>query len=537
MVAHHLAGLGPHPEQDALPLVVAGPVLVRRPEVPDGDRAVDGADDLAESDRARGAGENVPPADAALGADETSSFEREQDLLEVRLAEAGALGDVAYRGGGGVIAMQRQREQGSAGVVAPRRDTHPDMVGRRAGATVCCSAVQARSSDRRAASEAPEQVPLFATPPPAPKDAGAPVLPDYGGACLSSLVPALLASLDGEEPASWLPEPVRGADQVVLLVLDGLGFEQLTANRDVAPALSAMHGRAITSVVPTTTATALTSITTGSPPAAHGIVGYRMHVAGSVLNVLRWTVASGDARQSIPPSSLQHRLPFAGREVPVVSRAEFARSGFSEAHLAGSRLVGWRLPSSIGVEVSALLGAGERFVYAYYDGVDKVAHEHGLGEHYRAELSFADRIVADLLARLPAGAALVVTADHGQVEVPEPAIELPPELLADVEGFSGEGRFRWLHAWPGRAQALAAACLDRFDDVAWVRTRRQLITESWFGGQLTPAVAALLGDVALVARQPVAFSDPADTGELRLLARHGSVTSAEMLVPLLAGRC
>jgi hypothetical protein len=47
-------------------------------------------------------------------------------------------------------------------------------------------------------------------------------------------------------------------------------------------------------------------------------------------------------------------------------------------------------------------------------------------------------------------------------------------------------------------------------------------------------VAARLGDVVLVPFAPMAFLDPADTGELRLKARHGSLTAEEMLVPLLA---
>jgi predicted AlkP superfamily pyrophosphatase or phosphodiesterase len=362
-----------------------------------------------------------------------------------------------------------------------------------------------------------------------------PVLPAFGGACLSSLVPALLAQLDGvSAPPAWLPEPLHGVRRVVLLVLDGLGFEQLVQHRRDAPLLASLAGGAITSVAPTTTATALTSIVTGLTPAQHGIVGYRLLSTEGVLNVLRWSTAGADARRTVPPRSLQSHPAFLGREVPVVSRAEFAGSGFSDAHLAGSRLHGWRVPSSIGVEVSALLAAGERLVYAYYDGVDKVAHDRGLGEHYRAEVAFADRLVEGLLERLPPGAVLAVTADHGQVEVTAPPIELGPEEQSHVEGFSGEGRFRWLHARAGHAEELAALCRERFGDVAWVRSRREMIEEDWFGGPLAAGVAARLGDVALVARAPVAFFDPADTGELRLIARHGSLTSAEMLVPLLA---
>lgn len=111
-----------------------------------------------------------------------------------------------------------------------------------------------------------------------------PVLPDYNGACLTSVVPTVLAALAGEGglPA-WAPSPLAGARQVVLLVLDGLGWEQLGALRSAAPTLAAATGGSITSVAPTTTATALTSLTTGVPPATHGVLGYRYASTSTVL--------------------------------------------------------------------------------------------------------------------------------------------------------------------------------------------------------------------------------------------------------------
>ena len=360
-----------------------------------------------------------------------------------------------------------------------------------------------------------------------------PVLPDYGGACIDSVVPVL----QRRRPApDWLPVPAQEARQVVLLVLDGLGWEQLQERTDIAPVLAGLAGGPITSVAPTTTAAALTSISTGRPPADHGVLGYRVRVGDRrVLNVLRWRTEDGDARESVPPTAFQPLPVFDGAAPPVVSRAAFAATGFTEAHLQGVRLQGWRTPSSIVVEVRALLAAGEPFVYAYYDGVDKVAHEFGLGDHYAAELRYADRLVGDLLDVLPAGAALVVTSDHGQVDVGDRLVALAPGLADDVDFVSGEGRFRWLHARPGTASRLAAAAAEAHGDAAWVRTREQVIEEGWLGGAPAPDVAARLGDVALVAFEPVSFLDASDPVEAVLRSRHGSLTAAEMLVPLLAG--
>ncbi len=362
-----------------------------------------------------------------------------------------------------------------------------------------------------------------------------PVLPEYGGACLDGVIPALLAPA-GDAPA-WVPGPVVGADQVVLLVVDGLGWEQLRARESLAPTLAAMEGGPITSVAPSTTATALTSLTTSSPPAVHGLVGYRVRVpTDEVLNVLRWRTESGDARLSVPPAGFQPREPFGGTKPPVVTKAEFFETGFSMAHLAGSQIHGWRLPSSLVTHVGRLLRSGERFVYAYYPGVDSVAHEFGFGPYYDAEVVAADRLAADLLDVMPPGAALAVVADHGQVDVGESVIGLAPEVAELTSLLSGEGRFRWLHARPGDNGELERAAHGLYDTVAWVRTRTEAVAEGWFGGALAPDVEARLGDVVLAAREPVAFLDQADTGEYRLRCRHGSLTRAEMLVPLVAAR-
>jgi predicted AlkP superfamily pyrophosphatase or phosphodiesterase len=339
----------------------------------------------------------------------------------------------------------------------------------------------------------------------------------------------------------WLPEPAEHARQVVLLVVDGLGWHQLRARSHLTPTLSAAAGidRSITSVAPTTTAAALTSITTGRPPSEHGILGYRLADGDRIMNMLRWTLGPGedsDARRSVPVASFQPIAPFPGAAapVPVVSKADFASTGFTAAHLGTSPLAEYRVPSSLALEVGRSLADNTAFVYAYYDGIDKIAHAYGLGEHYDAELADVDHLVADVVSVLPPGAVLLVTADHGQIDVGNRVELLGAEAMAMIRFFSGEGRFRWLHARPGATSDLAALLEERYGDTTWVRTRDQLIDDGWFGGPLSERFAARLGDVALIPFEPLAFMDPADTGENRLACRHGSLTPDEMLVPLVA---
>lgn len=361
-----------------------------------------------------------------------------------------------------------------------------------------------------------------------------PVLPDYSGPCVSGLVPALLG--DPADAPTWVPAPALQARQQVVFVLDGLGWEQLQERRDVAPTLASMSGAPITTVAPSTTSTALTSITTGLPPGEHGLVGYRFAVHGEVLNVLRWSTLAGDARETIPPTKLQPLAPFLGQRPPVVTRAEYRGSGFTAAHLDGVRFWGYRTVATLVTEVERLLGQAEPFIFCYYDGLDKVAHEYGLRDHFAAELAFVDRVVDHMVSRLPPNAVLLVTADHGQVDVGDAVLPLASEVLVQCSMQSGEGRFRWLHARPGRARELYDAARACHGDMAWVVPRDEVIRQGWFGPVVSEAAAARLGDVALVARDTIAFDDPQDTGPYRLVGRHGSLTSAEMFVPLVYAR-
>lgn len=357
------------------------------------------------------------------------------------------------------------------------------------------------------------------------------IRPDYGGAWIGGVVPALL---DGE-PAPWLPGPAAGARSVVLVVLDGLGWTALEAGRDRLPVLAGMTGGPITTVVPSTTSAALTSIATGLTPGRHGIVGFRMRVGGEILNVLQWRTASGDRGPA--PAAVQPHASFGGRDVRLVTRSEFRGSGFSEAHVRGSTMIGWRTTGVLVEHCRRLVAAGETFVYAYYDGVDKVAHEYGLRNgFFDVELASADRLVGDLLAVLPPDCAVLVTADHGQVHVEADAKRDLRAVAPLVASCSGDGRFRWLHARPGASRELREAAVGHYGDEAWVCSREQVLDEGWLGPDASATVVGRLGDVVLAARAPVAFIDPDYVQESKLISFHGSLTAAEMLVPLVAAR-
>ena len=359
-----------------------------------------------------------------------------------------------------------------------------------------------------------------------------PCIPEYRGANVCGIVPGLLG---GANLPDWMPPAVADASAVVVLVLDGLGWRQLEQRANVAPVLNSLAGGPISTVAPSTTATALSSIATGLTPAEHGILGYRMLMRGAVTNMLRWATDEGVRRHDVSPREFQPARAFCGQRVPYVTSQELIGSSFSDAHLFGGVAHGYRALSSLPVVVSELVRSGATFVHAYYPGVDKIAHERGFGEFYDAELACADRMVDDLLNRLPRDAVVLVTADHGQVEVRDRLLYPSDDLLRLIELQSGEGRMRWMHARPGAEVELFEAACEEFGGVAWVRRRSEAIAEGWFGPHFPAPMNGRLGDVVIAPFAPVSLFEEADSGPFNLICRHGSLTEDEVLVPLIAG--
>lgn len=361
-------------------------------------------------------------------------------------------------------------------------------------------------------------------------DADGVVRPDYGGAWIGDLMSALL---DGRAPRG-APADIAHARQHVVVLIDGLGWAQYRRFATVLPSLTGFTATPITSVVPSTTAAALPSLTTGATPAAHGMLGDRMRVGGRVLSVLRWTVPDG---RPPDPATVQPVPPFGRGPVAVVSGHLFVGSGFTGAHLRGVPYHPYDTADDLINRVVTCVRDGTPIVYAYFPDVDRTAHERGF-EHdaFGAALATADRIVASIHRRLPPDVALLVTSDHGHVTTEESQrVDLRP-LNPLVSAMAGSTRFRYLHARPGASAELRAAAADLVGSRAWVLDRTELIATGWLGPEMHPVVAGRLGDVILAARGTATMVDPTDLRQAELVTMHGSVTPDEVIIPLLTSR-
>lgn len=372
-----------------------------------------------------------------------------------------------------------------------------------------------------------------------------PSLPRYGEASLDTLIPSLFgAGLPGTGVAAFpaartlVPAPDRG---VVVFVVDGLGLLQFETRRDVAPVLAGLALLPFTSVVPSTTAAGLPSITTGVPPGHHGLTGPVIRLADSgsggayAFDVLEWTAQGGADASGVRAEAelVQPVAPFCGRRVLVITKAKHRDTGFTRAHLRGASMRYWRSLSSIRVEIRRAVRDGETFIYAYYDGLDTIGHHHGLGEHYEAELASIDRTVGDVLADLPKGWAVVVVGDHGLVTV-DRMISIDRDVAGLCQFSVGEERFLWLVAKPGSTDRLLDELTSRYAPLAWVRHRDDVVGSGWLGPAPQPFAVSRLGDVCVVPRGPFGFTLRGDIdGRPPRRCLHGGLSADEMFVPVL----
>ncbi|MCU1583226.1 MAG: hypothetical protein JWO01_2614 [Microbacteriaceae bacterium] len=361
---------------------------------------------------------------------------------------------------------------------------------------------------------------------------------------LADVLPSSHQSVLGRPNRLGLP-PVAKA---VVLVADGLGASSLKArsghSRTLAPMLSA--STTIGAGFPTTTAAAIATITTGTSPGIHGLVGYTVLDAehDRIVNQL-----SGWDTHLDPATWQRARTVFetaADDGVPsfVVAAERFRHSGFTAAVLRGADY-------GSGVSIAdkldrarAILDSNESaIVYVYVPELDKAAHSHGWqSSRWTGELEALDRAVSDFVATLRKDEGLVLTADHGVLDVPEHAqvlFDTEPELVDGIRFVAGEPRCLQLHFEPDATEAHRAAVVERWraaeGDRAWIATRDEAIESGWFGGAVDDEVAPRIGDILVAARKNIAYYDSrANSQQARsMIGQHGSWSPEESNVPLL----
>ena len=380
-------------------------------------------------------------------------------------------------------------------------------------------------------------------------------LPSYRDGSIVNLMQSILTGL-GASGAGDVhghlrdlgPEEVADARHVVLLVIDGLGAVQLESGP--APALRDSLRGTMTSVFPSTTATAVTTFLTGLSPVEHAVTGWFMWLRefGSVIAPLPFTPRA--RRTNLTELGLAPAEVFTGPSVfervradcHAVQPADLIDSVYSQAHTRAAAPRGFkRLDQLVDAIVDIVRNARRRtYVSAYWPVLDTLSHKFGASSaRARRHLAKIDAHFDRLRAALAeTGTLLVVTADHGFIDIrAESCLDasaipgLDPMLALSL---CGEPRVAYCYVRDDSHADFVQRAGEGLAGAARVVESASMIANGWFGlAEPHPRLHERVGDYALVMRDDYAIRDRiAGEKRFRHIGVHGGVSREEMRVPL-----
>lgn len=337
---------------------------------------------------------------------------------------------------------------------------------------------------------------------------------------------------------------IGAARHVVVLLIDGLGRLQLEEHSAHAPFLAAANaeargrtdGHGLVASVPTTTPANLATLGMGTSPGSHGFVGASFWLPDfeMVLSPLRWGGSPSPTAVQPEPTMLQI-AERAGVAVSTISAGAYSNSGLTQSVLRG----GVYLPAEdVHDRVDHLrtvdAGSIRALTYMYWADLDKVGHVHGVGSAaWLAALRHVDDLTERVWSSLAPGAVLIVTSDHGMVNV-DPGralqVESDPRLMESVTLIAGEPRARLVYVREGARHDVAEVWREVLGDRAEVFTREDVISLELIG-PVDPHLEERLGDLLVLARGASVLASRVDPRVSGLAGQHGSRTLAETQVP------
>jgi len=379
------------------------------------------------------------------------------------------------------------------------------------------------------------------------------VLPDYHGGGLHGLAASLRQWLHAPG-AGWAAGGVETGERalVILLVIDGLG-DRFLRTMGGGSALDAARTATLTSVCPSTTASAVTTLMTGVAPAVHGLNGWFIHDRrfGGVIAPLPLMQRGGPPLEAFrllprlfPVAPMFHH---ACRPVNLVSPADIAYSRFSLHHARGAHIEPYEGLEDFGAAILAMADAlrtSGGLIHAYYPVFDALSHVHG-SRSAEAVACFArvDALFRRLRVALAGrDARLVVTADHGFTDAsPERCIDLPPDgevvrMLAAP--LFGERRLAFCRVREGATREFEAWAREHLAGKAVLVSGEAFLGSGLLGpGPLHPRLAERVGTHALLMEPGWTIIDHVD-GEIahEMVGVHGGLSADEMQVPLVMAR-
>lgn len=380
------------------------------------------------------------------------------------------------------------------------------------------------------------------------------LLPDYAGGSLLNLMASIEAACGGlgrgYAPLRQAPPELGTVRHLVLLVVDGMG--EVLLQSGPAGAFMRAHQRGVmTSVFPTTTASAITTVLTGLAPAAHGLTGWHLY-AGELDQVIAplplWARgkrhpdahAERWCKQVFVADPLADRLT---RACHVVSPWFICDSPYNLHHTGKAERWPYRGLDGLFETLEKLLRQADAptYTYAYYGEIDRLGHEFGIGSpQVAAELAAVDQALEAFAGRVRGlDVGVVATADHGFLDNPPSQqiqlVDHPQLANALYRPLCGERRLAYAYVRPERQADFKATLARELDRCVTAVDRDTVLAEGWYGpGPAHPRLAERVGELVLVMQEPWVIIDqvPGERPHDQV-GVHGGVSAAEMQIPLI----
>ena len=398
------------------------------------------------------------------------------------------------------------------------------------------------------------------------------VHPDYSGGSILNL-PATICQALGAEPLGGMPlhpdltaTPSSEVRRVILLLVDALSLHRMQRwmSDGTAPVWSRLveQGKlsALTSITPSTTTAALTSLWTGRSPAEHGVVGYELWLKeyGVVSNmILHSPISYGNEAGSlmragfIPEQflnlpTLGTHLAARGVRAYALQHRSIVHSGLSQMFFKDVNVHGFLSPAELWVNLRHLVESNPRtrqYFWVYTGEIDHFSHfyhpddERTASEFEEFSREFEQHFLKKLSPALRKGTLLLVTADHGMIATqksPHYDLRNHPDLTRLLHILpTGENRLMYLFIRPGQVDQVRNYFEHTWPGQFTFIDPSVAVANGLFGpGKPHPRLADRLGDLIVAARSD-AYLWWANK-ENPMIGRHGGLSEDEMIVPLLS---
>ncbi|MGD8572339.1 MAG: alkaline phosphatase family protein [Gammaproteobacteria bacterium] len=381
------------------------------------------------------------------------------------------------------------------------------------------------------------------------------IKPDYHGGSIVNLMATIMQAL-GTHTNEHAPLPdldqqlLQRAQNVVLLVIDGLGFEYLSHEGKHSTLHQFVH-RKLTTVFPSTTATAITTFMTGLAPQQHGLTGWFTYFQelGSIITVLPFKPRFGGAslgELNVDVQSLYGHIPiFDLLEADgfIVTPDSIAYSDYSLAHRGKATIKPYETLAQCFDFTRDIIQSGQqqKYIYTYWPLFDGMCHEKGVGSkdvarHFHDIDKHFARFINDIKGT---DTLVLATADHGIIDSgPHACIELDDHReLRDMLTLPlcGERRMAYCYVESGKHDRFQQYIATTFGEDITVLNSRNLIEQNYFGlGPAHPQLHHRVGDYTLSMAKNLTIMDTVPGEKLFYhIGTHGGLSEQEMLVPLI----